>query len=107
MTGAIDLVRGCLYSPRIREEFFSEVRHHLNTQTTPRIVHLGLRLTFPNGILAARWPPREGASAAMVGFEVAMGFVYLLVVLWVLDNIADNTEGNAQRRDLPKVDKES
>jgi hypothetical protein len=43
----------------------------------------------------------------MVVFEVAMGFVYLLVVLWVLDNIADNTEGNAQRRDLPKVDKES
>jgi len=39
-------------------------------------------------------------------FEVGLGFGYLLVVWWVLSNIADDIEENAPR-DLPKVDKES
>ena len=39
-------------------------------------------------------------------FEIVMGFGYLFVVLWVLDNIADDEEEKAPR-DIPKVDKES
>ena len=39
-------------------------------------------------------------------FEAAMGFGYLLIIWWVLSNIADDKEGKAPR-DLPKVDKES
>ncbi len=40
-------------------------------------------------------------------FEVVMGFGYLLVIWWVLSNIADDKEENAQREASGKVDKES
>ena len=40
-------------------------------------------------------------------FEVGMGFGYLLVIWWVLSNIADDKEGKAQREASRKVDKES
>jgi len=43
---------------------------------------------------------------AMHVFEMGLGFCYLLVICWVLSNIADDKEEKAQR-DSEKVDKES